>query len=936
MKELDAIYFAARELSPENRPAYLAKACGGDSALRSRVEQMLAVAEEAEAFITDLPDAGSAEQEAARPLLRDLKPEPADARDEFLGQKIGPYKILESLGEGGCGAVYVAEQTEPVRRRVALKVIRLGMDTKQVVARFGAERQALAMMDHPNIAKIFDAGTTETGRPYFVMELVRGIRITDYCDQASLSTKERLDLFIQVCQAILHAHQKGIIHRDIKPSNILVTLHDGVPVPKVIDFGIAKATEGRLTDGTVYTRLHQFIGTPAYMSPEQAEMSGLDIDTRSDIYSLGILLYELLTGCPPFDMKELLKRGFDAAVRTIREVEPPRPSTRLNTLQAGELATAAKLRAADGPKLIRLLRGDLDWIVMKCLEKDRTRRYDTANGLAADLKRFLENEPVMARPPSAAYRFQKLIRRKRRAALGIVAVAVAIVAGTASTNYAFLRERKARLKHAAAEHERNTESIRAEAVAKFMDDFLRQTLPGMHEQGNIDAASAILEAADQLAVSVFSNAPVAEMRLRHRMAHLYRDTYSAEELRQWDRILDLAKTASPNDVPEPPLLLKIYRAASETNGMPELQVLEETVRREVPPRNLELAWCLAFQGYRHLHQQDLKNADLKLAEAFRIVPRGVSLELEYFIGECYSRAFYDRGAWTDAERIARSTLLPVEKLPDGLYVKHAYLLQPLYGSLCAQLRFAEAAELVHRQAQQLRATGCPMATVLKVEKLRGKAIARSGDAKAASALLSAIATNASARVSDVSDAAIIALGTGDTNTYQRLCWTALTRFASGANRSSAFFVGEILLLQPQDESVMFVANALLNRLSQAENYSKGLEYPWITLACYREGRYVEALKTLDEVPKISSGIIRIHRQMGMDACSLFVRAMLYAQLGRLDEARTFYASGAKALGPPPSAQQPRDLGEYVQQWFAADVLRREAEAVLKVKGEKRE
>ncbi|MHC1766462.1 MAG: protein kinase [Verrucomicrobiia bacterium] len=326
------------------------------------------------------------------------------------GNVIGPYTLRETLGEGGYGVVYVAEQEKPVRRFVALKVIKLGMDTKAVVARFEAERQALALMDHPNIAKVLEAGATDTGRPYFVMELVRGVRITDFCEENHLSVKERIHLFIQVCQAIQHAHQKGVIHRDIKPSNILVTLHDGTPVPKVIDFGIAKATQGRLTDATVYTQMHQFIGTPAYMSPEQAEMSGLDVDTRTDIYSLGVLLYELLTGCTPFDAKELTSSGVDGMRRTICGKEPVRPSTKLTQ------ARQAKRAAGDHstvPIPQSKIDSDLDWIVMKCLEKDRKRRYETANGLAADLRRYLDDEPVVARPPSNLDRFQKTARRHK-------------------------------------------------------------------------------------------------------------------------------------------------------------------------------------------------------------------------------------------------------------------------------------------------------------------------------------------------------------------------------------------------------------------------------------------------------------------------------------------------------------------------------------------
>lgn len=418
-----ALFAAALERAHEDRAAFLDGACHDDPDLRQRLETLLTANDDPDSL---LPEDVTADATHDSPC-----------HDESVGQTLGPldglgagrYKLLERVGEGGYGVVYVAEQTEPVRRRVALKVIKLGMDTKQVVARFEAERQALALMDHPNIAKVLDAGTTDQGRPYFVMELVRGIKITDYCNQEKMNTKDRLDLFIKVCHAIQHAHQKGIIHRDIKPSNTLVTLHDGIPIPKVIDFGIAKATEGRLTDATVYTQLHQFIGTPAYMSPEQAEMSGLDIDTRSDIYSLGVMLYELLTGKTPFDGTELVSMGIDAMRKTIREREPARPSTKLATLNGAELTSTADQRASDASKLAHLLKGDLDWIIMKCLEKDRQRRYETANGLAADIHRHLNNEPVLARPPSAAYKFQKAWRRNKVVFTAGAAVILALLSG---------------------------------------------------------------------------------------------------------------------------------------------------------------------------------------------------------------------------------------------------------------------------------------------------------------------------------------------------------------------------------------------------------------------------------------------------------------------------------------------------------------------------
>jgi serine/threonine protein kinase/tetratricopeptide (TPR) repeat protein len=466
---LESIFFAALQKQPgPERSEYLDQACAGDVELRRQLERMLAAQADAGSFMERPALAGDATINHS--II------------EGPGTVIGHYKLLEQIGEGGFGVVYLADQEKPVKRRVALKVIKAGMDTHGVIARFEAERQALAMMDHPNIARVLDAGATDGGRPYFVMELVKGIPITDYCDQANLEMRQRLLLFMDVCRAVQHAHQKGVIHRDLKPSNIMITLHDSKPVVKVIDFGIAKATDHKLTEKTLFTHYGQMIGTPVYMSPEQAVMSGLDVDTRSDIYSLGVLLYELLTGSPPFDAQTLRKAGFDEMRRIIREQAPQKPSTRLSTLGEDVKLTVASQRQVSPQVLSRQLHGDLDWIILKAIEKDRARRYESASAFAQDIERHLKSEPVMAAAPSAAYRFRKFVQRNKGPMAAAAAIVILLLAGTAISTWQAIR----------ATHAEASESLRADSERHAKDDL-------QIEKAKADTAAAAEKAANQIA-----------------------------------------------------------------------------------------------------------------------------------------------------------------------------------------------------------------------------------------------------------------------------------------------------------------------------------------------------------------------------------------------------------------------------------------------------
>ena len=518
----EATFNSALARPAEERWAFIERECGNDDALRAEVRALLHAHEAADGFMMD-----------DGPLSPEIEEQLARLKPEESGEMIGPYKLREQIGEGGFGSVWVADQERPVRRRVALKIIKIGMDTKEVIARFEQERQALAMMDHPNIAKVLDAGATQFGRPFFVMELVHGVKITDYCDDQQLSTQQRIELFITVCQAVQHAHQKGIIHRDLKPSNILVTINDGEAVPKVIDFGVAKATQGRLTEQTVYTQFQQMIGTPLYMSPEQAEMTSLDIDTRSDIYALGVLLYELLTGHTPIDQDTMARIGMDEMRRMIREVDPPRPSLRVKTFDGAELTTAAKRRHIDPAKLTGALRGDLDWIVMKCLEKDRKRRYDTANGLALDLQRHLKNEVVIARPPTTAYLLGRLIRRNKLAFAAGVAIAVTLVVGIAASTWQAVVATNARsaaqtaqVQAQSKQKEAEAQSQRAEAEKQRADTQARKATESQQQSRRLLYASDMNLAQQSLLQNNLGKA--------RRLLDRHRPQPGEEDLRGWE------------------------------------------------------------------------------------------------------------------------------------------------------------------------------------------------------------------------------------------------------------------------------------------------------------------------------------------------------------------------------------------------------------------
>ncbi len=543
-----AVFDRALEIEPAaERKAYLDESCANAPELRQQVEALLVAYEDAGSFLEKpAPDLGATvDSRPGQPRDEENpapeSPNPPSDRDE-PGRVIGPYKLLQQIGEGGMGTVFMAEQTHPVRRMVALKIIKAGMDSRQVIARFEAERQALALMDHPNIARVLDAGTTDAGRPYFVMELVKGVPITRYCDENRLTPRERLELFLSVCQAVQHAHQKGIIHRDIKPSNVMVCLYDDEPVPKVIDFGIAKATGQKLTERTMFTEFGAVVGTLEYMSPEQAGLNQMDIDTRSDIYSLGVLLYELLTGTTPLERKRLKEVAVLEWLRLIREEESPRPSTRLSSTEG--LPSIAANRSLEPKSLSGQVRGELDWIALKALEKDRGRRYETANGFAADVQRYLADEPVQACPPAVGYKLRKFVRRNRGPVLAATLVLLALVGGTIGTSWQAVRATWAEKGAIAQRDEKETaralavqaeQETKAQAeIARAVNEFLLTDLLGQADVGqqpvldknrernpNVTVGELLDRAANAIE-GKFADQPLTEAAIRQTLGQTYR------------------------------------------------------------------------------------------------------------------------------------------------------------------------------------------------------------------------------------------------------------------------------------------------------------------------------------------------------------------------------------------------------------------------------
>jgi tetratricopeptide (TPR) repeat protein len=604
-----------------------------------------------------------------QPPDADIRTGPFTPTSAMTGTVIaGRYQLMQQVGEGAFGLVYMAEQRQPVQRIVAIKVIKPGMDSAQVLARFEAERQVLALMDHPHIAKVFDGGTTEQGHPFFVMELVRGLPITTFCDEHKLTLRQRLGLFVPVCQAVQHAHQKGIIHRDLKPSNVLVTWQADQPVPKVIDFGVAKALHQRLTERTMFTQIGALVGTPVYMSPEQAGANPLDIDTRSDIYGLGVLLYELLTGVTPLDRKRLRQADDDEVLKLIREAEPPRPSTRLTTIE--DLPSIAARRQVQPRQLGKLLRGELDWIVMKCLEKDRTRRYETANGLARDLQRYLADEPVEACPPSAGYKLRKFVGKNKRLFVTVAAFALLLVVGAAVSVALAIRARQAQHLAQTRLEEETRARAEAEAVREFfVEDMIGWVAPE-RKMGRRVTVDEVLVGAERAIGTRFKDQPLTEAAVRQMLGRVYHD------LGQYDNALGHLRQAQALYTKH---LGARHRRTLETKTIlghtlwlmgrkdEAAQVLEEAVefgRQALGPEDTQTLWSLHYLAFARRDQGNQKEGETILRQVLEARQRlqGDDHPTTILAKHDLAIAFCDRGDVDEGKRLLEEVVQALRRV----------------------------------------------------------------------------------------------------------------------------------------------------------------------------------------------------------------------------------------------------------------------------------